>query len=234
MATPVSLAIFFAVPHEAALFKKHLKIKWKKGGGGLFWAETLFRQQLILVACLGMGKEAVGKNLTFLLGCFTFSQAILAGYAGALDPKLKKGDVVVSDKRHLNLLPDLRLGKIISVDEVVATIEEKCALFEKTSASVCDMEYETVKTICQQRNIGVLSIRAISDTASEDLPMSALASAFDLQQQNSTPLKLCFHLIKQPKKIFPFFRFVKNLPQVRKQLTQALYLILANLFAKTN
>ncbi|MBX7157289.1 MAG: hypothetical protein K1X66_02730 [Verrucomicrobiae bacterium] len=228
MATPVSLAVFFAVPHEAALLKKKLKFRWQKKGVGLFFAETRVRDKTILFACLGMGKEAVKKNLTFLLDYFTFSQAILAGYAGALDPKLEKGDIVISDKRYLDLLPDLKLGKIISVDTVAATAEEKYALFQKTGASVCDMEYEAALVICQKHNLTLYSIRAVSDTAHENLPSGALASAFDLKRQRSTPLKIFCYGIRHPRNMISFFKFVHGLAKSQRALTQILIQILKN------
>ena len=227
--TPVSLAIFFAVPHEAVLLKKRLKIKWEKKGNGLFVAQTFFKQRTILVACLGMGERAVKKNLSLLLEFYSFPEAILAGYAGALDPSLNLGEVIFSSSENL-ILSGLKKGKIISVNEVVATIEAKQKLFKQTGASICDMEYETAKNICFQQKIVLHSLRAVSDTAQENLPETALAKAYDLKKQHSTPLKVFFYLLRKPNEILSFSSFVKNLSQTRNALTQGLWRLLENKF----
>ena len=224
---PISLAIFFAVPHEAELLKKKLGFHWLKKEFGLFIAETHFEKKSLLIACLGMGKEAVKKNLTLLLKNYSFPQAILSGYAGALDPTLKKGSVVFSsDSLDLMASQKIKIGKIISVDQVVATAEEKQRLFQQTGASICDMEYETARNICKQHQISLHSLRVVSDTAQEDLPAGALASAYNLHTQKTTTFKLISYWLKNPKEILPFFQFVRNLSFARNQLSLCLFDIL--------
>lgn len=226
--TPVSLAIFFAVPHEAALLKKKLKIRWQKKGNGLFVTQAFFKQNPILVGCLGMGERAVKKNLSFLLEFYSFPEAIMAGYAGALDPALNRAEVIFFSE-HL-VLPILKQGKMISVNEMVATVEEKQKLFRQTGVSICDMEFETVKSVCSQHKIVVHSLRAVSDTAQESLPVKALAKAYDFRKQRSTPFKLFLYLLRRPSEVLPFLNFVKNLSQPQDALTQGLWRFLENKF----
>lgn len=223
----VSLAIFFAVPHEAALLKQKLKFRWEKKKFGLHLAEAQFKGKPILFACLGMGGEAVKKNLSSLLDTYSFSRAIFAGYAGALDPQLEKGDIVVSDS--LITLPKVRIGKVISVNQVVATVEEKRKLFEKTKAVICDMEYETALAICQNQNILLHSMRSVSDTARENLPSEALGKSYDIAVQRAMPLALSCFLLKKPSMIFPFLKFVQGLAKPQKALAQTLIKILEKL-----
>ena len=226
---PVSLAVFFAVPHEAALFKKKLKIQWQKKEFGLFFSTTNFNHQLLLVACLGMGEKAVKKNLTFLLEHYSFPEAILAGYAGALDPKLKIADVILSSSQPF-ILPNLIYGKIISINEVAATIEIKQKLFQQTGASICDMEYETVSSLCSQYQILLHSLRGVSDVAHENLPVTALNRAYNLKKQRPAPFKLFLYLLSKPSEISLFFSFVKNLSQTQNALTQRLWCFLEKKF----
>jgi adenosylhomocysteine nucleosidase len=225
--TQVSLAIFFAVPHEAAFLKKKLKFRWQKKEFGLHIAETRLEDKPILFACLGMGKEAVKKNLSSLLTSYSFSRAILAGYAGALDPQLKKGDVVISES--FSFIPYAKSGKIISVTQVAATVGEKQKLFRETQATVCDMEYETALAICQNHNIILHSVRAVSDTAQESLPSKVLAKSYSMTVQRARPFSLFCFLLKKPSMIFPFLKFVQGLTKPQKTLAQTLVKILENL-----
>jgi adenosylhomocysteine nucleosidase len=117
---------------------------------------------------------------------------INTGFCGALDPSLRVGDIVVwGDARSSVLSPyplhDCRgsmsllagqlgparftTGEISSSDRVVVTVEEKRRLREKTGAIAAEMEAGAVKKIAQQWGVPFYCIRAVSDTANEDMPL---------------------------------------------------------------
>jgi hypothetical protein len=95
---------------------------------------------------------------------------IMAGLAGALDPQLKVGDVVV-DQSSTWRGSKINLKKVWfhHVDHVVTTPEEKNELFGQTGASVVEMENEPIKRAAKAYGIPFLGIRAISDTAGESI-----------------------------------------------------------------
>jgi hypothetical protein len=95
---------------------------------------------------------------------------VMAGLAGALDPQLKVGDVVV-DQSSTWRGSKISQKKVWfhNVDHVVTTPEEKTELFGQTGASVIDMENEAVKRAAKAYGIPFLGIRAISDTAAESI-----------------------------------------------------------------
>ena len=95
---------------------------------------------------------------------------IMAGLAGALDPQLKVGDVVV-DQSSSWRGSKISLKKVWfhHVDHVVTTPEEKAELFGQTGASVVEMENEPIKRAAKAYGIPFLGIRAISDTADESI-----------------------------------------------------------------
>jgi hypothetical protein len=95
---------------------------------------------------------------------------IMAGLAGALDPRLKVGDVVVDQSSNWRG-SKLTLKKVWfhTVDHVVTTAEEKAELFGQTGSAVIEMENEAVKRAAKSYGIPFLGIRAISDTASESI-----------------------------------------------------------------
>jgi adenosylhomocysteine nucleosidase len=82
---------------------------------------------------------------------------VSTGFCGALDPALKIGDVV-SD------VP-------LSLDHVVSTAEEKRALRAQTGASIVEMESAAVMTKAAEWGAEFYSVRAVSDTSAEDMPL---------------------------------------------------------------
>jgi len=109
---------------------------------------------------------------------------IVAGIAGGLDPSLVCGDVIVDelstfDTSHLAL----RVGTILTVEEVVSTCDQKRRAFESTSAHIVDMENAIVRQRCEDCGIPFVGIRAVSDTAFESLD----AMLFDLVDEEGDP-----------------------------------------------
>jgi hypothetical protein len=95
---------------------------------------------------------------------------ILAGLAGALDPALDDGDVVIepSSGDALQSLPSRR-GRIHTSDHLIATPAEKAALFASTGAAVVDMETAKVRAFAERAGVPFLAIRAVSDRADHPL-----------------------------------------------------------------
>lgn len=91
------------------------------------------------------------------------------GFCGALDPSLGVGDIVVwgdvpSKARCVT-------GEISSSDRVVVTAEEKRRMREETGAIAVEMEAGAVKRIAGEWGVPFYCIRAVSDTANEDMPL---------------------------------------------------------------
>lgn len=97
------------------------------------------------------------------------SGIINTGFCGALDPSLRVGDIVVwGDAPSASKFVR---GEISSSDRVVVTAEEKRRLREKTGAVAAEMEAGAVKKIAGEWAVPFYCIRAVSDTADEDMPL---------------------------------------------------------------
>ncbi len=83
---------------------------------------------------------------------------VSTGFCGALDPALRVGDIV-SD------LP------AASIDRVASTAAEKRALRRQTGAAIVEMESAAIREKAAEWNAPFYSIRAVSDTAGEDMPL---------------------------------------------------------------
>ena len=131
-------------------------------------------------------------------------RAVLScGVAGALDPALKAGDVVLGslfsgEGRSPGLqgaapttldpglrrgtleewlarhLPDAHRGCIIGADSIIASAPEKAVLYAKTDAIAVDMESHIAARVAERHSLPFAILRAISDSADHALPPAAL------------------------------------------------------------
>jgi adenosylhomocysteine nucleosidase len=99
----------------------------------------------------------------------------MAGLAGALDPTLVIGDLVVDRTSGLLVAPGPWLrGDIHTAADVVDTVEKKSALFRATGALVVDMENAIARGFADDRGVPFLGLRAVSDRADEPLDPATL------------------------------------------------------------
>lgn len=104
---------------------------------------------------------------------------VSTGYCGALSPGLAPADVFVAGRIAQKgggawecLAPDgggFR-GTLLSMDRVAATAEEKSALHGLGFDAV-EMEASAVADACASRGLPLFCVRAVSDAASESLPL---------------------------------------------------------------
>lgn len=126
-------------------------------------------------------------------GCSTL---ISFGFAGALDPRLAAGDLVLPTSvmdpvgnifntdeilhtkisNHFSKKFTLAGGKVFGSKKIIWTAKEKKMIFVRHRATTVDMESLGVAQAAQESNCAFLIIRAISDTASQDLPSESLRS----------------------------------------------------------
>ena len=131
-------------------------------------------------------------------------RAVLScGVAGALEPGLRAGDVVVGslfsgEGRSPGLqnaapatvgpglrretledwlaqcLPHAHRGTVVGAGSIIASAAEKTALYAKTGAIAVDMESHIATRVAERHNLPFAILRTISDTADHALPPAAL------------------------------------------------------------
>jgi hypothetical protein len=144
---------------------------------------------------------------------------IVAGLAGALDPDLAIGDIVLDDPA--GLVPDRplwRRGTILSVDQLVATSDVKTGLLRQTGAIAVDMETKLVR---QRTDVPVIGLRAISDRACDPVEPVVMSLVNDLGRPR--PIMIARTLIRRPRLIGHLRRLQKdtNLALSRLELAVA-------------
>ncbi len=99
------------------------------------------------------------------------SGIINTGFCGALDPSLCVGDIVVWGDPPPVSRAKFSSGAISSSDRVVVTAAEKRELREKTGAIAAEMEAGAVKKTADSWGVPFFCVRAVSDIATEDMPL---------------------------------------------------------------
>ncbi|HVY15996.1 MAG TPA: phosphorylase [Rhodopila sp.] len=133
------------------------------------------------------------RSLLATLDSTTFRGVISFGVAGGLDPTLKSGDIVVAtevlagDTRWLagsalneELIANAALGRrrvvrggLAGVEQVVAGIAKKAALWMETGAAAVDMESHIAAAYAAEAGVPFAALRVISDPANRALPALA-------------------------------------------------------------
>lgn len=124
----------------------------------------------------GPGRKLVSEALSDDLilaarGAGDVQAMISTGYCGALDPKLRVGDIVVSGEAQVSSKRPFVSGAVHTCDRVAATVAEKRALREQTGAIAVDMEAEAVQSRASALGIPYACIRVVSDAAWENMPL---------------------------------------------------------------
>src|SRR6185295_5403052 len=99
-------------------------------------------------------------------------------------------------------------AKIFCAERIATTIAEKNTLRGDTGADAVEMESGVIHAVCRERGIPCATVRAISDTADEDLPL-------DFNQLAKSDLslhygKLAWAVAKSPGKTGALLRLQKN------------------------
>ncbi|WP_309398149.1 hypothetical protein [Cerasicoccus maritimus] len=166
----------------------------------------------IAVGVVGMGPPHCALRTEKFLDFYPVKTLMLAGFAGALDPTLKRGEVIINRGE----------GKIATADDVIATASDKARLLAESGAPLVDMESAHVEAVAQKHQTPLIVVRAVSDTASEDVPVDILSRSYDQEQGVTTPVKLGLYLAWHWGDLGRLMRFLKPLSGVRRGLTSVL------------
>ena len=158
------VAIVAALEREVRPLIKDWRVTEKAADGRRF---RFFEKDDSVVVCGGIGVEAARRAAEAVIAIYAPKLIYSAGFAGALDPALKVGDVVRSrrvinagDGSSVNL--DQGEGVLVTFGSV-ASPEQKARLRNSFGAQAVDMEAAAVAQAAAARGIGFAVVKVISD-----------------------------------------------------------------------
>jgi adenosylhomocysteine nucleosidase len=202
--------ICFALKEEAAPFQK---IAVGKA------AST----QAVSILLTGIGRQNAEKSLREFLATHSPNLVLTCGFAGGLNHELKLGAVVFEihssssrcesaqikngeklEPTHVGCYEKLvaagaKPAKLFCADRIATTVAEKKKLRDETGADAVEMESSAIHAVCAEHGIPCVTVRVISDTASEDLPLDF--NALSKPDKNLDFGKLAWAIAKSPGKI---------------------------------
>jgi adenosylhomocysteine nucleosidase len=112
---------------------------------------------------------------------------ICAGFASALRPEMKRGHVLMAkevidassnrislplhlDARSLVNNPALHIGRLLTVDHLVRSPDERRELATTHDAQACDLDSWGAAEACRQANVRCLAVRIMTETVDDQLP----------------------------------------------------------------
>lgn len=186
MSAPV--LVCFAVRQEAQPFRK-----------------LISRREDVRVLITGMGARNAERAVRVELEKLRPSRVLSCGFAGALDLELKIGEVVTSRELPLS---GAKPVTFTCATRVAITVAEKSALRSRTGADAVEMESAIISRLCRANGIECATLRAISDTAYEDLPLDFNALMND--EDELSFLKLTISILRRPTALPGLIRLGRN------------------------
>jgi hypothetical protein len=122
----------------------------------------------------------------------------------------------------------VRTAKLFTSATIVDSIDARKEIARTNGTDAVDMETEIIAQACSVRGIPMLSLRVISDSSREPFPAPP-SILFDIERQRTNAGRLSLYLIKHPGALFDLFRFVLQITQARKILTNAIITLVSKL-----
>ena len=212
-----SILICFALKEEAAPFHR-----------------VAARHPGVVTLIVGIGRQNAEKSVRSFLTASAPALVLTCGFAGGLNPELKLGDVIfepagpAANNQKLTealLAAGARPAKIYCADRIATTVAEKQALRAATGADAVEMESGAIQAVCAERGLACVTVRVISDTAHEALPLdfNALAKA----DKSLDFGKLAWAIAKSPGKIGALMQLQKKTKFAAERLADVLAKIIS-------
>ena len=165
------VAIVAALEREVRPLVKHWRVSEKEYEGRRF---RFFENGEFVLVCGGIGSDSARRAAEAVIVLYGPSVVYSTGYAGALDPRFKVGEII-RPARVVNA-GDSSSVQIAGGDGVlvsypaVASPEQKAKLRESYQAQAVDMEAAAVARAAEARGVSFSALKVISDEVDFEFP----------------------------------------------------------------
>lgn len=184
----VVAGIVFAMDVEADAFVRLSEGTVRYETAGRTCHEGVVAGARVAWCVAGTGGVAAAAATRLLIDGHRPRTVISAGFAGGLDPRLRRGttvfpcravDHVGGGSVRLAVQPVMGEDRdgpaedppfIATVDHVLTTVADKRSLRLATGAAIVDMETLSVATTARDAGLPCIAVRVVSDAAEEELP----------------------------------------------------------------
>jgi len=145
----------------------------KDASGTVSHPQRCFRYQDAVVICAGPGDKNAGRAAQQVLQAYAPEMVISIGFAGALAPDVKVGDVfvprhVISERTESSYTLARGRGVLVTAERVAGE-ERKRLLFSRFGAQAVDMEAAAVAAEAAARGCEFMALKVISDTLASNV-----------------------------------------------------------------
>lgn len=165
------VAIVAALEREVRPLVRHWRVSEKEYGGRRF---RFFENSDFILICGGIGAMAARRAAQAAIAVYSPSRIYSAGFAGALGPQWKIGDVLIPH-RVINAGD----GSSVTIEQgegvlvtfaSVASPEQKTKLRDSYAADAVDMEAAAVAQAAEIAGLRFVAVKAISDEVNFKFP----------------------------------------------------------------
>lgn len=183
------IGLVAALPFELEAFLSRCERVRKYTGGDFVFRGGRYDGIRIAIVESGTGQVRARRAVQALVDAHHPHWIVSTGFAGALQPGMKVGQILVANRvmtpGQPEILNDVQMasdphhawivGGLLTVDHIVRTVEEKTSLGEAYGCHGVDMETYAVAEYCKTTRQKFFAVRAISDDLSSDLPAEVLS-----------------------------------------------------------
>jgi adenosylhomocysteine nucleosidase len=225
-------AFLFALRRESAPFTRDLRPYWKRRDAPYSARMFATRREPITVLETGVGAARAAAAARWLLDTHRPRLVVACGFAGALSPVLRVGDVLLAsevvepdDDLHWRTavpveLGDLPIGRLVTVKQLAGRPAGKRTLARQAGAVMVDMESAAIAEACQERRVPCAVVRAISDELDTELSHRLVAL---LSGGRVAPWRVLTAVARSPRLAVGLWRLARDTRLAARRLADALH-----------
>lgn len=181
------------------------------------------------VVLTGMGRRNAFLKLEKILAESKPSGILSCGFAGGLNPSLELGAIIYdcdegAPWEQKLIATNAMQGRFECAARVATTADEKYNLWRSSGKDAIEMESDTIRQMALRHSIPSATIRAISDTAHQNLPLDF--NRLLTPDHRIDFAKLAGRLLLQPSRIAALLKFQDQTIKAAQSLASFLHELL--------